>query len=103
MGTQRLAEHLRRISPTPMTEEEVAFLRDFQAFIEFAIRNGLSFHATMAFLSHDFMEFSRYGYDFEATMSHGFLPRVKGFTKKTADAIGESDESDDESASKPSS
>jgi hypothetical protein len=71
-----------------MTEGEIAFLNDVRAFIEFAIRNGLSFHSAMAYLSHDWNEFERHGYDFDAVMKKGFLPRVTGFADAEANAVG---------------
>jgi hypothetical protein len=89
MQPKQLAETLRQVYGGPMSEAEMKFLRDLQAFIDFAIRNGLSFHTTMAYLSHDWNEFARYGFDYEAVRSHGFSPRVTGFSEITADAVGE--------------
>lgn len=85
---KRIADLLRAMGG-PMSEGETRFLRDMQAFVDFAIRNGLSFHATMAYLSHDWSEFSRYGFDFETTIKKGFRPRVSGFSEMTSDAVGE--------------
>ncbi len=89
MQPQRLVETLKKAYGGPMSEAEMSFLRDVQAFIDFAIRNGLSFQAAMAYLSHDWNEFARYGFDYEAGMSRGFSPRVTGFSEITADAVGE--------------
>lgn len=89
MEAHELAEKLRQAYGGPMSESEIAFLRDFQAFIDFAIRNGLSFRATMAYLSHDWNEFARYGFDFEAVTKQAFLPRVTGFSEMTSSAVGE--------------
>ena len=91
MQTGELAEKLRKAYGGSMSEAEVAFLRDFQAFIDFAIRNGLSFRATMAYLSHDWNEFARYGFDFEAVIKQCFAPRVTGFSDATSEAVGEPD------------
>ena len=71
-----------------MSDAEVAFLRDFQAFIDYGIRNGLSFQATMMYLAHDWNEFARFGYDFETVMKQGFLPRVAGFSDATSESVG---------------
>jgi hypothetical protein len=89
MQTNELAENLRKAYGGPMSEAEVVFLRDFQAFIDFAIRNGLSFQAAMAYLSHDWNEFARYGFDFDAVMKNAFSPRVTGFSEATSEAVGE--------------
>jgi hypothetical protein len=89
MQTDQLAETLRRAYGGPMTEAEIDFLQGIQKFIDFAIRNGLSFRATMAYMSHDWNEFARYGFDFEAVMNQGFSPRVSGFSKIDSDAVGE--------------
>lgn len=75
-----------------MSEGETKFLRGVQGFIDFAIRNGLSFNAAMAYLSHDWNEFARYGFDFETTINKGFWPRVYDFSEVTSDAVGEPEE-----------
>lgn len=78
-----------RVPGGPMSEGETKFLRGVQAFIDFAIRNGLSFHATMVYLSHDWNELARYGFDFETPIKKGFWPRVYDFSEKSGDAVGE--------------
>jgi hypothetical protein len=92
MEAQEIAAKLREAYGGPMSEAEVEFLRDVQAFIDFAIRNGLSFQATMAYLSHDWNEFARYGFDFKTVIRQGFSPRVTGYTKINADTVGEPEE-----------
>jgi len=92
MERHKIAETLRQAYGGPMSESEVAFLRDFQGFIDFAIRNGLSFRATMAYLSHDWNEFARAGFDFEDVTKQGFRPRVTGFSDVTSSAFGEPEE-----------
>src|SRR5689334_6521882 len=47
---KRIAD-LLRVLGGPMSEGETRFLRGIQGFIDFAIRNGLSFHGAMAYLS----------------------------------------------------
>ncbi|HVC97328.1 MAG TPA: hypothetical protein VND64_26845 [Pirellulales bacterium] len=89
MERQAIAETLRQVYGGPMSDAEIAFLGDVKAFIEFAIRNGLSFQATMAYLSHDWNEFARYGFDFKTVMDMGFSPRVTGYSETTSDAVGE--------------
>jgi hypothetical protein len=89
MKRHEIAEKLKLAYGGPMSDEEVSFLRDFEAFIDFAIRNGLSFRATMAYLSHDWNEFARYGFDFDGVVKMGFSPRVTGFSDATTEAVGE--------------
>lgn len=88
---KQIADYLRVLGG-PMSEGEMKFLRSVQAFIDFALRNGLSFHATMAYLSHDWNEFARYGFDFETPIKKGFWPRVYDFSDMTSDAVGEPEE-----------
>jgi len=84
----QLVEKLKSVYGGPMSADEVQFLRDMQGFIAFAIRNGLSFRATMSYLSHDWNEFAREGFDFESVIKRGFLPRVTGASEATPDAVG---------------
>lgn len=86
---KRIADLLRVVPGGPMSDGETRFLRGVQGFVSFAIRNGLSFHAAMAYLSHDWNEFARYGFDFEATIKHGFWPKAYDFSDMTSDAVGE--------------
>jgi hypothetical protein len=89
MQREEMVKTLQRAYGGPMSEPEAAFLCGVKAFIEFAIRNGLSFRATMAYLSHDWNEFARYGFDFDAVMARGFLPRVTDFSEIGPDAVGD--------------
>ena len=43
----------------------------------------------MGYLSHDWNEFARNGFDFEDVVRRGFVPRVTGFSKVDADSVGE--------------
>lgn len=86
---KRIADLLLQVSGGPMTEGEARFLRGVQGFIDFAIRNGLSFHAAMRYLSHDWNELARYAFDFETPIKKGFWPRVYDFSDMTSDAVGE--------------
>jgi len=54
----------------PITEEQLSLLRDFQGFIAYGIREGLSFNVILRMLRHDL----------EGLVSKepGFLPRIKG-------------------------
>ena len=72
-----------------MSAEEIDFLRDAQAFIEFAIRNGLTFPLVAANLARDFSNLSREGFDLSAKR---FLPKVTGYSKITSEDCGESEE-----------
>jgi hypothetical protein len=88
----QLAERLRQHFSGPMSPEEVEFLRDTQAAIEFAIRNGLSFAMIASLLIHDLNEISREGFDLQKAKSHGFVPKASGYGQLTEDDFGESEE-----------
>ncbi len=62
-----LAEQLQKQWSGPMNEAEVALLKDVQAFIEFALRNGLTFPMVMSTLAHDVNEVARDGFDYGKT------------------------------------
>lgn len=83
-----LAERLRQGFMGPLSEKETEFLRDVQGFIEFAIRNGLSFPMIVASVGHDFNNLSREGFDLSAVKATGFLPKVTGYSKISADDFG---------------
>jgi hypothetical protein len=87
-----LADRLRKHFAGPMSEAEVDFLRDAQAFIEFGIRNGLSFPAVVANLGHDFNELARDMFDLSAAKARGFFPKVTGYSKVTSEDFGDSED-----------
>ena len=84
------AERLRKHWSGPMSEREIEFLRDVQGFIEFAIRNGLSFPMVVSGLMSDLNEIRFDGVD--KARSRGFLPKVTGYSKLTSEEFGEDEE-----------
>lgn len=88
---QHIVDFLQRVQAGPMTDEEIRFLEDMRSFIDFAIRNGLSFRSAMSYLSHDWNEFARYGFDFETVKNKGFQPRVTGFSELGSTAVGDAE------------
>ncbi len=87
-----LAEQLGKHLSGPMTEEEVEFLRNAQAAIEFAIRNGLSFATIVSSLGHDLNEISRELFDLKKAKARGFRPKVAGYSKLSEEDFAESEE-----------
>jgi hypothetical protein len=85
-------ETLRKRWDGPMSKEEIEYLRDTQAFIEFAISNGLSFSKAMLSLGHDVNGLQRYGLDLKAAESDAFEPHVKGYSQIDANSVGQSEE-----------
>jgi len=84
-----MAERMRKGFGGPMTETEVAMLRDVQAFIDFAIRNGLSFALVLSILGHDINGVAHHGMSYDEARSDGFLPKVTGYSEINADSVGE--------------
>ena len=76
----------------PMTEADIAFLRDVQGFIDFAIRNGLTFAPVVTSLLHDVSEIVREGFDLEKARSRGFRPHVTEYGRLTSDDFGENED-----------
>jgi hypothetical protein len=58
-NTAELADRLKKNWTGPMSEKEIAFLRDLQGFIDFAVQNGLNFSMVMSGLGHDVNEIFR--------------------------------------------
>jgi len=85
-------DRLRKQFSGPMSQEEVDFLRDVQGFIEFAIRNGLSFGVAIGVPAADINEISRSGFDLRAARASAWLPKVTGYSKVSADSVGEPEE-----------
>jgi hypothetical protein len=85
-------EALRKHWGGPMSKEEIEYLRDTQAFIEFAIRNGLSFSLAVVNVGHDINGLQRYGFDLKAANADGFLPKVTGYSQIDADSVGQTEE-----------
>jgi len=92
VDAEQLAEKLRQAYGGPMSEGEVEVLRDAQAFIEFAVRNGLSFALVWNVLGHDANGFARHGLDLSEARSCGFSPKVGGYSKLNPEAVGQPDE-----------
>ncbi len=87
-----MAEQIQKHFTGPMTEEEVRFLRDVQGFIEFAIRNGLSFPVVVAAVGYDMNELARDLFDLPQAKVRGFRPKVDGYCEISEADFGESDE-----------
>jgi hypothetical protein len=87
-----LADRLRKGFAGPLSAQEIEFLGDAQAFIEFSIRNGLSFPTVVANLGHDLNDLSREMFDLPAALAKGFRPKVAGYSKLTPEDFGDSEE-----------
>ena len=86
------ADELRKTYSGPMSAEEEEILRDIQAFIAFAIRNGLSFPMVVGTLGHDVNGIARSGFDLAAMRSAGVQPKVTRYRNTTPDDFGDSDD-----------
>jgi hypothetical protein len=80
-------ENLRKMWGGPISEAELSFLRDVQGFIEFCIRNGLSFLTVATTLGHDINGLARNGFVFPP--ADGFLPKVTGYFEVNAADVGD--------------
>lgn len=90
MDTKHL-DGLRQRFAGPMTSKEIELLRDMQGFIDFSIRNGLSFALVVGTLGQDVNGLARHGFDLDAIRGD-FLPKVSGYSKIDADSVGEPEE-----------
>ena len=87
-----MAERLRKPFSGPMTADDLEFLKDAQAMIEFAINNGLTFPMVVAALCADMNELARDGFDLRRSKSRGFVPKSEGYSKLSGDDFGDGDE-----------
>ena len=91
MSSPSKLESLQKIYGDPMTPAEIEVLRDIEGFINFAIRNGLSFALVIGTLSHDVNKLARYGFDLDQANADGFELKVTGYSHITPEAVGESE------------
>jgi hypothetical protein len=91
-SSQQHAELLRKTYEGPMGKDEIELLRDMQSFLEFCIRNGLSFIVAMGTLNHDINHIAQHGFSLDATKASGVFPKVSGYSKINKDSVGEPDE-----------
>jgi len=92
---EALAQHAARAQQAlggPMSEEQIRFLRDVQAFIDFAIQNGRTFASVLIALGHDANNLARYGFDLTMAEADFFTPMVAGCSELSPDDVGESPE-----------
>jgi hypothetical protein len=70
------AESVRKQFAGPMTDEQVQFLRDMQATIEYAISNRFSFPMIITTLAHDVYELQMAAFRPEAVEARGVKLKV---------------------------
>ncbi len=85
-------DEIRKHFGGPISEDEVQLLNDMKGFIEFSLRNGISFLSVMSNLGHDINGLLRYGFDLKEAKRDGFLPKVTGFSEIDEEAVGEVEE-----------
>jgi hypothetical protein len=91
VDTSKRVEKLRQVFGGPMSAEDVAFLRDIQGMIEWAIKNGLSLPVVVATLAHDVNELSRHGFNLKDAKEQGFRPKIDGYAHVDDDSVGETE------------
>lgn len=87
---RRIAEiqkHVRQ--KIQLSKPEKALLTDFDAIVDFALRNGLAFDSVNGLIGHDVSMLAAYGFDLRAATNAGCLPKSHGWTKKNAAPVGE--------------
>ena len=84
-----------RLFKGPMSAEETVLLEDIAGFVNWAIRNGLSFPQAIATIAHDVNRISQLGFSLEAMSREKFLPKVTGYSSVGEDDVGEIPESAD--------
>lgn len=77
---------------TPLSKEEIEFLQDIKAFIDYGIRNGVTLLSIMAAVTHDVNELARDGFDFQAARMRGFYPKVSGYSKILSESFKDAEE-----------
>jgi hypothetical protein len=72
----------------PMSDDEREFLKDVKGFVDYALRNGLSFSVVLSVLGHDFNGIIFHGGLAEAK-ERSFLPKVTGKSVLDESSVGE--------------
>ena len=90
--TSDSTETIRERFTGRMSAQEVAFLDDVRGFIDYAVRNGMSFPMVAAVLSPDINETFRFGVDMDAAKAREFRPKVAGYSRITPDSCGQGEE-----------
>lgn len=75
-----------------MSALELAFISDLDGFMDFALRNGLTFFTVLSVLLHDLTEIAANEFQLQKATAQGFRPKVDGWAKRNAEPVGESDE-----------
>jgi hypothetical protein len=78
--------------PIPLSPAERDFLNDLDGFLDFALRNGLSFTSVLTVLAHDFAEIAAHELSVDKAIADGFRPKVDGWAKRNAEPVGEVEE-----------
>ena len=83
------AVHTRQ-SPTGT---ETSFLEDADGFVDFALRNGLTFDTVASVLMHDLSEIAIHEFKLDTAIADGcLLPQVTGWAKRNQDSPADADE-----------
>ena len=76
----------------PISEDERQVLEDIKAFIEFTLRNGLSFPSIVSAIGHDINGICRYGFDLAEAEKDVWCPKTRGYSKISEESVGEVEE-----------
>lgn len=72
-----------------LSKPQKSLLTDFDAIVDFALRNGLAFDSIRGLIGHDVSMLAAYGFDLIAATNAGCLPKSHGWAKKNAAPVGE--------------
>ncbi|MCI0640986.1 MAG: hypothetical protein L0Y72_07595 [Gemmataceae bacterium] len=70
-----------------LSQEESEFLEDLKGFIDYGIRNGVTFLSIMGGIAHDVSELKLDLFDFKAAKKRGWRPMVSGYGKIVSESF----------------
>lgn len=75
-----------------LSPDERAFLLDVDGFLDFALRNGMTFPGVLSLLLHDFGEIAAHEFSLAGLAQDFIRPKASGWAKRNVDPVGEPEE-----------
>ncbi|HEX4794362.1 MAG TPA: hypothetical protein VH370_11250 [Humisphaera sp.] len=90
LWVESLVDHFSAAPPrVAVSAADLEFLKDLDAILDFALRNGLTFNSVLLFIMHDIPTIAKYGSVQEAADKDFFTPKLKGWAQTNIDEVGD--------------
>jgi hypothetical protein len=76
-----------------LSPSERSFVADADGFVDFALRNGLTFTTVASVLAHDLSEIAAHKFNLDSAIAEScVLPKVTGWAERNKESAGEAEE-----------